>query len=146
MKRITLALLLVAFAAPAFAGFQAEQIDDGLYFVWYERGRWTAGSVLDTARKARRKLERLSHGFCLAQGYNYMRFVTLGEISRDEELQRAWKLAIGDESADSYEISDGEGFLGLVSKTHKSARLLKLSEEYQEGWTRCATQRRSVGR
>ena len=138
MKRITIAILLAALSVPAYAGFQGEQIDEGLYFVWYERGRWTAGTVLDTARKARRKLDRKSNNFCLEQGYDYKRFLTLGEISRDDDLLRVWQLAAGDESADSYQIADSQGNpLSLVSKTHKSMRLLALSGSPEAGFERC---------
>ena len=137
MKRIIVTLLVTALAVPAYGGFQSEVVDDGLYFVWYERGRWTAGSALDTARKARRKLERKSHDLCLAEGYEYLRFLTFGEISRDENLRLAWELAAGDESADSYEITDGSGYFGIVAKTHKSLRFLAVSKSYQEGFVRC---------
>lgn len=141
MRRLTMALMMLALAAPVFAGFQGEEVDDGLHFVWYERGRWTAGSVLDTARKARRKLERLANDYCLAEGHSHMRFVSFGEISRDEELRRIWELANGDASADSYEISDGRAYLGLVAKTHKTARLLRLGDTPDEGWTACVSDR-----
>ena len=141
MKRLTMTLMILALAAPAFAGFQGEEVDEGLHFVSYERGRWTAGSVLDTASKARRKIERLANDYCLAEGYSYMRFVSFGEISRDEELRQVWELANGDMSADSYEISDGRAYLGMVAKTHKTVRLMRLSEVAEEGWTACVSQR-----
>jgi hypothetical protein len=135
MNRTALALVLAFFVAPAYAGFMAQEVDEGIYFVSYERGRWTSSTVLDTARKARRKIDKASHRFCLEEGYSYLRFPTLGQISRDESLKSVWEIAVGDEAADSFEVSGGDH--GLVSKAHKVHRLLLLSTEEMEGFEAC---------
>lgn len=129
-------LVLVCLVAPAYAGFMAEKIEDDVYFVSYERGRWTSGSVLDTARKAQRKLEKASHRLCLEQGFTFMRILTMAEIAEDEKLRSAWELWVGDEPADSFQISGGDE--SLVSKAHKSRRVLVLSREGMEGFRACA--------
>jgi hypothetical protein len=136
MKRAVLFLLLVCLVAPAYAGFRAEKIEEGVYFVSYERGRWTTGTVLDTAAKAVRKLNKKSHQLCLGEGYSYMRFATLGEIAEDEVLSGAWDVAVGDQPADAFQSSGGDD--GLPAKVHKSSRILFLSDTPVEGFELCS--------
>jgi len=135
MKRAALFVLLVFLVVPTYAGFRADKIEDGTYFVSYERGRWTSGTILDTAAKAVRKLDRKSHEFCLSEGYSYMRFATLAEIAADESLAGIWSVAVGDEPADVFQISGGDE--GLPAKVHKSSRILFLSSAPEEGFEPC---------
>jgi len=137
IRKAAFVLALVCLVTPAHAGFAAEKIQDDVYFVSYERGRWTSGSVLDTARKAQRKLEKGCHRLCLEQGYGFMRILTTVEIAEDEGLRAAWELWVGDEPADASQISGGDD--SLVSKAHKSRRVLVLSREMQDGFRACAT-------
>ena len=120
---------------PSSAGLLVEEIDRDIFFVSYERGRWTSATVLDTASKARRKIEKLSHRYCLEEGYLYLRFPTLGEISRDENLRAAWELGAGDEASDSFLISGGEIY--LVNKAHKTRRILILANAPGDGFEAC---------
>lgn len=136
MKRSVFFLLMVCLVAPAYAGFRAEKIEEGVYFVSYERGRWTTGTVLDTASKAVRKLQKKSHGLCLDEGYSYMRFATLVEIAEDEALSGVWDVAVGDQPADSFQSSGGDH--GLPAKVHKSSRILFLSDSPAEGFEPCS--------
>ena len=135
MKRITVLVALVGLVTPLSAGLLVEEIDRDIYFVSYERGRWTSATVLDTASKARRKVEKLSHRFCLEEGYSYLKFPTLGEISRDESLRAAWELAAGDEASDSFMVTGDDPF--LISKAHKARRILMLSSTSGEGFEAC---------
>ena len=132
MKKILCVLALVAIVTPAHAGLLVEEIDIDTFFVSYERGRWTSATVLDTAAKARRKLEKLSHRYCLDQGYGFVRFLTLGEISRDETLRAVWEMAAGDEASDSHQVSGGDPY--LVNKAHKSRRIVRFSVDPSEGF------------
>lgn len=135
MKKILFALGLAAIVVPAHAGLLVEEIDTDTFFVSYERGRWTSATVLDTAAKARRKLEKLSHRYCLEQGYGYVRFLALGEISRDETLRAVWEMAAGDEPSDSHQISGGDPY--LVNKAHKARRIVRFSVGSAEGFEVC---------
>ena len=135
MKRVAVTVMILCLVSPAWAGLTTDEIDEGVYLVSYERGRWTSATILDTAQKARRKVEKLSHRFCLEEGYAYLRFPTLGEISRDENLRAVWEFAAGDEPADDFEISGGDR--GIVSKAHKVRRILILSELEEAGFDRC---------
>jgi len=137
IRKGTAVLFLVCLVAPALAGFNAEKLEDDVYFVSYERGRWTSGSVLDTAKKAQRKLEKASHRLCLEQGFTFMRILTTAEIAENDKLRIAWELWVGDEPADSFQVSGGDD--SLVSKTHKSRRVLVLSREMTEGFRACVT-------
>lgn len=130
-------LALVCLVAPAYAGFIAERIEEDVYFVSYERGRWTSGTVLDTVKKAQRKLEKGSHRLCLERGFSFMRILTTAEIAKDDELRAAWELWVGDEPADMFQISGGDE--SLVSKAHKSRRVLVLSREMQDGFSECVS-------
>lgn len=130
------AVAVLCLATPAHAGFMADKIDQGVYLVSYERGRWTSGSVLDTARKAQRKLLRKSQEFCQREGYAFMRFPTLAEIGQDGELLPAWKVFAGDEAADSFQTSGGS-WGDSYSKTHKSRRILILSLDPAAGFEPC---------
>ena len=91
--------------------------------------------ILDTSNKARKKLVNRSHQFCLDEGYDYLKFPTVGEISRDENLRMIWRIAVGDESKDTSSLS-GNIWAGTTS-THKSRDLLLLSPEEQEGFEKC---------
>ncbi len=131
----TFLALFALLAVPVLAAFLAEKIDEGIYFVSYERGKLTSGGMLDTAKKARKKITKRSHKFCLEEGYKYLKFPTLGEIVKDEELRAVWQIAAGDEELDSSETS-GNVWQGTV-RTHKARRLLLLSKEPQEGYEKC---------
>lgn len=135
MRWIIVLLAIVGFVAPLSAGILMEEIDQDTYFVSYERGRWTSATVLDTASKARRKLEKLSHRWCLEQGYGFVRFLTLGEISRDENLRAVWEMAAGDEASDSHEIAGDDPW--LISKAHKSRRIVMFATEARDGYEVC---------
>lgn len=135
LRKSAAALVLFCLVAPAYAGFTAEKVTHDIYFVSYERGRWTAGTLLDTAKKARRKLERASDRLCVEQGFSFMRILTPAEVAWDEDLRVAWELWAGDEPADSFQTSGGDD--GLPSKTHKSRRVLLFSHEPEEGFRAC---------
>jgi hypothetical protein len=135
MKKIWLTIAIFGLVAPLRAGILVEEIDQDTFFVSYERGRWTSATVLDTASKARRKLEKLSHRYCLEEGYSQVRFLTLGEISRDENLRAVWEMAAGDEASDSHQITGDDPF--LISKAHKSRRIVRFSVEPREGFEVC---------
>ena len=134
-RTLTILVFFVLTATIASAAFLAEKVDEDIYFVSYERGKMTRGGLLDTSKKARRKLEGRSHEFCLEEGYKYLKFPTLGEIARDEILRTVWSLAAGDESKDSSSMS-GDVWSGTTT-THKSRDLLLLSHEEQEGFVMC---------
>jgi len=138
MKRITILVAMIGLVAPLSAGLLVEEIDQDIFFVSYERGRWTSATILDTAAKARRKVEKLSHRYCLAEGYSYLRFPTLGEISRDETLRAAWELGAGDEASDSFLISGDDPY--LPNKAHKTRRILLLAHTPDESFQACVDQ------
>lgn len=119
----------------ARADFQAELVDEGIYFVEYARGRMTAGGLLDTEKNADRKVESGAHALCLAAGYAFLKFPTLGEISRDENLKSVWELATGGEGMRSKQTS-GNMWSGSV-QVHQSRRLVLLADEEAEGYKRC---------
>ena len=141
MKRKASATVLFAallFAAPAYAGFLAEKIDDGIYFVSYQRGQVLRGELLfDTEKRVVKRIEKKSHRFCLDEGYGYLKFPTLAEIAKDETLRAVWQIAAGDESQNT---SDTEGDLFGLSHTHKSRRILLLSRVPEEEFAACQTQ------
>ncbi|MGB5162651.1 MAG: hypothetical protein WBP10_05860 [Thermoanaerobaculia bacterium] len=134
-RTLTLLFSLTILATIADAAFLSEEVDEGIYFVSYERGKMTRGGVLDTSKKARRKLENRSHEFCLEEGFKYLKFPTIGEISRDENLRMIWSIAAGDDSKDSSSMS-GDLWSGTTS-THKSRDLLLLAHEEQDGFEKC---------
>jgi hypothetical protein len=135
IRKSAAVLMFACLVAPAHAGFTAEKLEDDVYFVSYERGRWTSGTVFDTARKAQRKLEKGCNRLCIEQDFRFMRILTTAEIAEDEDLRSAWELWVGDEAADTFQISGGDD--GLVSKAHKSRRVLVLSRERMEGFRAC---------
>jgi len=134
-RTVSVLVVLALLATAASAAYLAEKVDEGVYFVSYERGKITRGGILDTSNKARKKLVNRSHQFCLDEGYNYLKFPTVGEISRDENLRMIWRIAVGDESKDTSSLS-GNIWAGTTS-THKSRDLLLLSPEEQEGFEKC---------
>ncbi len=140
---LILALCMVP-SVPTYAAFNAELVDEeegqAIYFVSYQRGKMLRGGLADTEKKAREKLERKSHEFCLEQGYTYLRFPTLGEIARDEELSAVWKLAAGGEEKNSSETS-GNRWSGTAT-AHKSRDLLLLVKEEKEGYIKCMKKKR----
>lgn len=130
---IVLALLVTA--VPTSAGFLADPIDEGIYFVSYQRGQMLRGNVLfDREKKVRQRLERQSHEFCLAQGYRYLRFPTLGEIAEDDYLRAVWSVAAGDDSQNTSQV---EGTQYALNHVHKSRALLLLSVDPREGYEPC---------
>lgn len=140
MKRKASASILVAAllcAAPAHAGFLAEKIDEGIYFVSYQRGQLLRGEVLfDTEKRVIKRIEKKSHKFCLDEGYGYLKFPTLAEIAKDETLRTVWQIAAGDESQNTSEV---EGDLYGLKYTHKSRRILLLSRIPEEDFAACQT-------
>ncbi|MEJ2086162.1 MAG: hypothetical protein P8Y44_10860 [Acidobacteriota bacterium] len=135
MKRFLVLIALLVAVAPAHAGLLVEEIGDDTFFVSYERGRWTSATILDTAAKARRKLEKLSHRYCLEEGYGYVRFLSLAEISRDEDLRAVWEMAAGDEASDSYQIAGDDPL--FINKAHKTRRIVRFSTEPKERFEVC---------
>lgn len=130
---IVLALLFTAL--PVSAGFLADPIDEGIYFVSYQRGQMLRGSVVfDREKKVLQRLERKSHEFCLAEGYRYLKSPTLGEIARDEYLRAVWSVGAGDASQNTSQV---EGTGHWLNHVHKSRALLLLSVEPQEGYELC---------
>lgn len=134
---ITLAILLVTLtgAVPAAAGFLAEPVDEGIYFVSYQRGQMLRGSILfDREKKVQKRLVRKSHVFCLAEGYSYLKFPTLGEIAKDDYLRTIWELGAGDDSQNTSQVEATEFSLNHV---HKTRKLLLLSSTPGEGFESC---------
>jgi len=130
---IVLALLLTS--VPVSAGFLADPIDEGIYFVSYQRGQMLRGSVLfDREKKVRQRLERKSHEFCLSEGYRYLKFPTLGEVAQDEYLRAVWSVGAGDASQNTSQV---EGTGHWLNHVHKSRALLLLSVDPQEGFEPC---------
>lgn len=132
----TILLVTLCGAIPAVAGFLAEPVDEGIYFVSYQRGQVLRGNVLfDREKKVQKRLVRKSHLFCLDEGYIYLKFPTLGEIAKDEYLRAIWELGAGDSSQNTSQVEGTEFSLNHV---HKTRRLLMLSETPDEGFEICA--------
>ena len=107
----------------------------GVYFVSYQRGQILRGNVIfDREKKVRQRLERKAHEFCLQEGYEYLRFPTLGEIAEDEYLRAVWTVAAGDASRNTSQV---EGTQYALNHVHKSRALLLLSVEPEEGYEPC---------
>lgn len=130
----TLMLTLVG-VAPALAGFLAEPVDDGVYYVSYQRGQMLRGSILfDREKKVQKRLVKKSHEFCLTEGYAYLRFLTLGEIAKDDYLRTVWELGAGDSSQNTSQVEATEFSLNHV---HKTRKLLLLSQTPEPGFQAC---------
>ncbi len=127
---------LVLGAGAARADFQVELVDRGIYFVEYTRGRMTAGGLLDTEKNADKKVESGAHALCLAAGYAFLKFPTLGEISRDENLKSVWELATGGGDGMRSKQTSGNMWSGTV-QVHQSRRLVLLADEAAEGYRPC---------
>ena len=129
---------LLLLALPASAGFLAEKVDEGVYFVSYQRAQILRGSLIwDTEKKVQRRLERKVNEFCVAQGYTGYRIPTLGEIARDDALRAIWQLAVGDEARNTSDNEGGGGVYGDLRHVHKSRRLVLLSTEPGPEWLPC---------
>ena len=139
MKRLIIATIILAFlisGIPAFAGFLAEQVDEGVFFVSYQRGQLLRGNVLwDREKKVQKRLVRKANVFCLDEGYTFLKFPTLGEIARDDYLRMVWELGAGDASQNTSQVEASEYSLNHV---HKTRKLLLLSELPDEGFETCA--------
>lgn len=138
MKHMIIATILTGCligGVPAYAGFLAEQVDDGVFFVSYQRGQILRGNVIfDREKKVRKRLVRKSHVFCLQEGYDFLKFPTLGEIARDDYLRTVWELGAGDASQNTSQVEATEFSLNHV---HKTRQLLLLSETPGEGFEIC---------
>lgn len=131
----TIILALLAGGAPAFAGFLAEQVDEGVFFVSYQRGQLLRGNVIwDREKKVQKRMVRKSHVFCLNEGYGYLKFPTLGEIARDDYLRTIWELGAGDASQNTSQVEATEFSLSHV---HKTRRLLLLSHTPEDEYVVC---------
>lgn len=138
MKRLIIVTIILAFfmgGIPAIAGFLAEQVDDGVFFVSYQRGQLLRGNVIwDREKKVQKRLIRKSHVFCLDQGYGYLKFPTLGEIAKDDYLRTIWELGAGDASQNTSQVEATQFSLNHV---HKTRKLLLLAEAPGEGFENC---------
>ena len=138
MKRLIIVTIILAFfmgGIPATAGFLAEQVDDSVFFVSYQRGQLLRGNVIwDREKKVQKRLVRKSHVFCLDQGYGYLKFPTLGEIAKDDYLRTIWELGAGDASQNTSQVEATEVSLSHV---HKTRKLLLLSEAPDDGFSTC---------
>jgi len=138
MKRLIIVTIILAFfmgGIPATAGFLAEQVDDGVFFVSYQRGQLLRGNVIwDREKKVQKRLIRKSHVFCLDQGYGYLKFPTLGEIAKDDYLRTIWELGAGDASQNTSQVEATQFSLNHV---HKTRKLLLLAEAPSEGFDLC---------
>lgn len=138
MKSLITSTIILAFlvgGAPAFAGFLAEQVDEGVFFVSYQRGQLLRGNVIwDREKKVQKRLVRKSHVFCLNEGYGYLKFPTLGEIARDDYLRTVWELGAGDASQNTSQVESTEFSLNHV---HKTRKLLLLSASPDDGFRAC---------
>jgi len=138
MKRLIIATIILAFligGVPASAGFLAEQVDDGIFFVSYQRGQVLRGNVIwDREKAVKKRLLRKSHVFCLDEGYSHLKFPTLGEIARDDYLRTVWELGAGDASQNTSQVEGTEFSLNHV---HKTRKLLLLSSRSEDGFETC---------
>jgi len=138
MKRtiiVTIILALLIGGVPASAGFLAEQVDDGVFFVSYQRGQLLRGNVIwDREKKVQKRLVRKAHVFCLDEGYGYLKFPTLGEIAKDDYLRTIWELGAGDASQNTSQVASTEFSLNHV---HKTRKLMLLSEAPDDGFMAC---------
>lgn len=138
MKRLIIVTIILAFfmgGIPATAGFLAEQVDDSVFFVSYQRGQLLRGNVIwDREKKVQKRLVRKSHVFCLDQGYGYLKFPTLGEIAKDDYLRTIWELGAGDASQNTSQVEATQFSLNHV---HKTRKLLLLAEAPSEGFDLC---------
>ena len=138
MKPLIIVTIILAFligGAPAAAGFLAEQVDDGVFFVSYQRGQLLRGNVIwDREKKVQKRLVRKAHVFCLDEGYGYLKFPTLGEIARDDYLRTIWELSAGDASQNTSQVEATEFSLNHV---HKTRKLLLLAETPSAEYETC---------
>jgi len=138
MKALIPASLILAFllaGAPASAGFLAEQVDDGVFFVQYQRGQMLRGSIIwDREKKVQKRLVKKSHAFCLEEGYSHLKFPTLGEIAKDDYLRTVWELGAGDDSQNTSQV---EGTQFTLNHVHKTRKLLLLSAAPDDGFRAC---------
>ena len=131
---VILSLLLLG-VVPAAAGFLAEPVDEGIYFVSYQRGQLLRGNILfDREKKVQKRLVKKSHHFCLEEGYTHLKFPNLGEIARDEHLRAVWELGAGDSGQNTSQVEATELSLNHV---HKTRKLLLLSNELDAGFQAC---------
>jgi len=138
MKRLIIVTIILAFfvgGIPATAGFLAEQVDYGVFFVSYQRGQLLRGNVIwDREKKVQKRLVRKAHVFCLDQGYGYLKFPTLGEIATDDYLRTIWELGAGDASQNTSQVEATQFSLNHV---HKTRKLLLLAEAPGGGFEIC---------
>jgi hypothetical protein len=138
MKRLIPASMILAFllaGVPASAGFLAEQVDDGVFFVQYQRGQVLRGSIIwDREKKVQKRLVKKSHVFCVEKGYSHLKFPTLGEIARDDYLRTVWELGAGDDSQNTSQV---EGTQYSLNHVHKTRKLLLLSDMPGDGFESC---------
>lgn len=138
MKTLIPASMILAFlvaGVPASAGFLAEPVDDGVFFVSYQRGQLLRGNVIwDREKKVQKRLVKKSHDFCLEEGYTHLKFPTLGEIAKDDYLRTIWELGAGDDSQNTSQV---EGTQYTLNHVHKTRRLLLLSSAADVGFETC---------
>ena len=138
MKRLIIVTVILTFfmsGIPATAGFLAEPVDDGVFFVSYQRGQLLRGNVIwDREKKVQKRLVRKAHLFCLDQGYGYLKFPTLGEIAKDDYLRTIWELGAGDASQNTSQV---EATRFSLNHVHKTRKLLLLEETASEGFELC---------
>ena len=135
----TMILVFLLAGVPASAGFLAEQVDDGVFFVQYQRGQMLRGSILwDREKKVQKRLVKKSHAFCLEAGYSHLKFPTLGEIAKDDYLRTVWELGAGDDSQNTSQV---EGTQFGLNHAHKTRKLLLLSDLPGDGFESCQVER-----
>jgi hypothetical protein len=142
MKAVIPSIMILVFllaGVPASAGFLAEQVDDGVFFVQYQRGQMLRGSILwDREKKVQKRLDKKSHAFCLEEGYSHLKFPTLGEIAKDDYLRTVWELGAGDDSQNTSQV---EGTQFGLNHVHKTRKLLLLSDRPDQGFESCRVEK-----
>ena len=117
------------------AAFHAEEVLPDTYFVWFERGRMLQGCLLDSGKKADKRLFVEVHDFCRDKGYTHLKLPTLGEIALDDTLSKIWNMSAGDEGQHTTSQVGG-GYYG-TSRHHKTQKFLLLSKEPVDGYVEC---------
>ena len=75
---------------PATADFESKRIDEGVYYVSFQRSEKLSRGMFDTDKQVRKKLESKTAKLCRGEGFKFVRYPTSSEIRRDNELRRAW--------------------------------------------------------
>ena len=136
LQAFCLALTLLtttALAKDPDKGFNADLIKDDYFLVSFEKSGVTRGGVLDSPKKARKKLELNIGRFCKQEGYSYFRILGIAEVGRDEDL----KWAVENSGGVGMRTEKKGNLWTGVAQRNRAQQVVLLSSEAGERLERC---------